>query len=133
MPLVIYSTKKERAEQSLLRVIGLLMPKEKTDMCHTIDDLASRLKQPVLGLRVAILFAMSSGELDALIEIRDLLEGVKVVLILPDTEPDTVARAHRLHPRFISDRQSDFVDVAAVVNRIFHHQPAWGAGKTCSV
>ena len=82
MSLVIYSTNKEGAEERLLRVIGLLMPKEKMDMCRSIDALSGELRQPVLGQRVAVLFAMSIGELDALIAIRDLLEGVKVILIL---------------------------------------------------
>jgi len=39
-------------------------------------------------------------------------------MIAPDTNPATLARGHILRLRFLSDGNSDFVDVAAVLGRM---------------
>jgi hypothetical protein len=39
-------------------------------------------------------------------------------LILPDADPQTIARGHNLRPRYLSNIQSDFQDVAAVLRKM---------------
>jgi hypothetical protein len=67
-------------------------------------------------LTVAILLASSKEELLDLLSLRDLLWDIKLILILPDSTPGSIAQGHLLRPRFLSDCGSDFVDVAAVLN-----------------
>jgi len=56
-----------------------------------------------------------------LLELQDLdqmLERLRVILILPDADPQTIARGHNLRPRYLSNIQSDFQDVAAVLRKM---------------
>ena len=43
---------------------------------------------------------------------------LRVILILPDADPQTIARGHNLRPRYLSNIQSDFQDVAAVLRKM---------------
>jgi len=118
MTLLIYSTTTSLKEKRLLRIIELMLPEKKFKFYRTIDDFSQRLRQPVLKQRILILLLNSPKELEDVLSIRELLEDAKIILIVPDTNPATLARGHILRPRFLSDSKSDFVDVAAVLRRI---------------
>lgn len=118
MTLLIYSTKMNDVEERLFRVIELLLPEKKIELYRSIDDLSVRLRQPVISLRIAILLASSTEELENIISIRELLEDIKIILIIPDINPASLARGHTLRPRFLCDCNSDFVDVAAVLGQM---------------
>ena len=118
MTLLIYSTTTSLKEKRLLRIIELMLPEKKFKFYRTIDDFSQRLRQPVLKQRIVILMLNSPKELEDVLSIRELLEDAKIILIVPDTNPATLARGHILRPRFLSDSKSDFVDVAAVLRRI---------------
>ncbi|NTW06910.1 MAG: hypothetical protein HGA29_03600, partial [Syntrophaceae bacterium] len=118
MTLIIYSTTMNAAEERLLRVIELFLPEKQFKFYRTIDDFSEYLRQPVLKQRIVILLAASGKELEDILSIRELLEDAKMILIVPDTDPATLARGHTLRPRFLSDCGSDFVDVAAVLGRM---------------
>ena len=105
-------------EKRLLRIIELMLPEKEFKFYRTIDDFSQRLRQPVLKQRIVILMLNSPKELEDVLSIRELLEDAKIILIVPDTNPATLARGHILRPRFLSDGKSDFVDVAAVLGRI---------------
>ena len=118
MTLLVYSKKTDSAEERLFRVIGLLMPEKKFELYRSINDLSKRLRQPVFNPRIAIFLASSRKDIQDILSIRELLEDTKIILIVPDTNPDTVAQGHALRPRFLSDCNSDFVDVAAVLGQM---------------
>ena len=118
MTLLIYSTTTSLKEKRLLRIIELMLPEKEFKFYRTIDDFSQRLRQPVLKQRIVILMLNSPKELEDVLSIRELLEDAKIILIVPDTNPATLARGHILRPRFLSDGNSDFVDVAAVLGRI---------------
>jgi len=118
MTLLIYSTTTSLEEKRLLRIIELMLPEKKFKFYRTIDDFSQRLRQPVLKQRIVILLLNSPKELEDVLSIRELLEDAKIILIVPDTNPATLARGHTLRPRFLSDCNSDFVNVAAVLGRI---------------
>ena len=63
----------------------------------------------------------SQEELIDIIHIRELFRDIRIVLILPDREESTVAKGHRLYPRFFSYIDSDFKEIAAVLNKMLNH------------
>jgi hypothetical protein len=127
MELLIYSTKTEGAGERLLRVTGLLLPEYKFEICRSVNELSRRLRQPVFGPTVALLLASSKAELQDILSIRDLLGDAKIILIVPDANPDTLAKGHTLKPRFLTYSESDFIDVIAVLKRMFSN---FGADKS---
>ena len=48
----------------------------------------------------------------------DLLQELKLVLILPDDDQDTIVKAHTLRPRYLSWVDQNFIDIGAVLRRM---------------
>jgi hypothetical protein len=87
-------------------------------MCSTPDPLPETV----------VLMAESSADLESFAAIRGRLEQVYFILVLPDASEDTIACGHRLRPRFVTYRDSDFHEIEAVLNRLGR-----GMGKYTSV
>jgi hypothetical protein len=115
MALLIYSKNTRGAGERLLSAISLLLPEDKFDICRSIGELSKRLRQPAFKPNVAVLLTSSREELQKILSIRELLEDTKIILIVPDTNPETIREGHMLRPRFLCDCDSNFVAVVAVL------------------
>ena len=102
----------------LLHKLRSVVPENQLTVCRTLKRLASILSRPGVHPEVVVLLASTRGDLDAVGAIHSLLSEARVVIVLPDMEEDTLARAHKLFPRFLSYMESDFQDVAAVVVKV---------------
>lgn len=121
MNLVLYANSKNGAGERLQEVIELMAPQEQVETFITVDGLDRKLRQPVHGVGIAVLLATSKKELLELYSLKDLLNDVKIILILPDSESETTTLAHKLWPRFTSYLDSDFKDVGAVLRKMIEH------------
>ena len=121
MNLLFYARVTDDIENRLQRMIEGLVPKDDTEIYRTIDSFANRLRQPRYNLAVAVLLAASRQDLLDLLSIRDLLDGIRIILVLPDREDGTIAKGHRLYPRFLTYADSDFLDVAAVLSKMLQN------------
>lgn len=124
MTVLIYSTKMEGAGERILQVIETVVSERNREIYLTISALSSRLRQPQTDMNIALLLASSKEDLIELLSIRDLLRDIRIILILPNSDPETVAKGHMLKPRFLSYCDSDFVDVAAVLSLMIRNQSA---------
>jgi len=118
MDLVIYANAENGAGERLRRAIELRVPIEQVTTFMTIDSLERKLRQPAHGLTIAVLLAASRQDLLELYAIKDLLDDIKIILILPDSESETTALGHKLSPRFISYISGNFDDVGAVLRKM---------------
>ena len=120
MNLLLYRTAAEGTGERLQSVIETLAPKVKAEIACTLDRLSCRLRQPKDDFTIAVLLAASRNDLADILSIHDLLCDIRIILILPDREDDTVAWGHALQPRFLSYIDRDFTDVAAVLAKMVH-------------
>ena len=77
-----------------------------------------RLKCFSHTIAAAVLFACTKDALSDILSAKELLEDVRIILILPDRLPDTISKGHLLRPRFMTYAESDFEDVRAVLNKM---------------
>ncbi|HPL62403.1 MAG TPA: hypothetical protein PK587_01430 [Syntrophales bacterium] len=101
--------------ERLQRVIEAIIPLEKIERCRSINSLALRLRQPLTDPSVAVLLTSTPNELIEIMPYRELLKDFRIVLILPDRNPATVAMGHLLRPRFVSHIDGEYLDIAAVL------------------
>jgi hypothetical protein len=47
-----------------------------------------------------------------------MFQGVRVLLVLPDTEEETIAMAHRFQPRYLTFVDKNIPALATVVDRM---------------
>ena len=95
-----------------------LHDKYKGEFCQAIDELANRLRGPKGDPIIAVLLAASQKELTEILSIRNLLDQLRLILILPDSNHDTITRGYSLFPRFLFHADTNFDWVTAVVYKI---------------
>ena len=105
-------------EERIQRAIGPQVLNEETEAYRTIDNLSQRLVRLGDKPTIAVLLAPTRKELLDLYSIRHQFSDLRIILILPDQEEETITRGHRLYPRFLSYVDSDFKDVAAVLGKM---------------
>jgi len=106
------------AGQRLLNIIGSKVPDKMIIIHRTIHELIRRLRRLEAEPRIAIIFISCRDELGDVIAIADLLLDIPIILILPESNKEMVAKAHSLRPRFLAYSDSDVREVSTVLSRI---------------
>ena len=65
---------------------------------------------------VAVIMVANREELVMLARRKNVWDRLWTILVLPDSEPETVTLGHALRPRFLTFTDSDFNDIVAVLN-----------------
>ena len=104
--------------RKLRHALGLVLPEKALVIRPTADELAVTLSKSHVRPEVVILLAASQQELGRVLGLEMLLRDRKIILILPDDSQASFARGCRLYPRFICDINSDFGDIAQVLEKM---------------
>jgi len=91
---------------------------ESMEVCRTITSLSRRLRRFESRPEVVVLLAADKKDLSELLAIRSLFRDLRIILLLPDREPETISKGHTLMPRFLAYCDSNFRDVTAVLNKM---------------
>ena len=118
MGLILYTSGKNESSASLLQIVKNAVPDQAVETYSSVDDLSERLHESLLDVSVAVLCAANRSELIKIIDLGSLLDELRLVLVLPDGEPDMIGKAHLLRPRFIASSQSDFSHLGQVLKRM---------------
>jgi hypothetical protein len=129
--LVFYSQVSGNSEKRLQRVIESVVPGWEGAVCRSIDDLSEQLLQPKNDLAIALLLAEKKGDLEDLLSMSNLFRTMRIILVAPDRDKETIAAAHLLRPRLLTYRDSDFADVFTVLTKIIadYHNPTEMGGR----
>ncbi len=118
MVLLFYANENEDAGQRFFNMNQGLPLEDRGEFYNTITDLTRKLRQPRGDLTIAVLLAGCREELLGFISIKNLLDRVRIILILPDREKDTISIGHKLYPRFLSYGDGNLKDVDAVLKKM---------------
>ena len=113
--------------EKVKRVIHLLVTTDDLDTFSRLEDFEKDLRTRLSARSIIIIHAGSKKHLDDILAARELLMDHKIILILPDTNPETVAMGHVLRPRFITYDDSDFLEMASVLRHLLF--PSEGEAK----
>ena len=122
---IFYASKNNGASKRLQRLIGSLVPENSLEINRTIKNLSKSLSHSRTYKTLAILLADNKADLLELLAICDLLINIRIILVLPDDEKETIAKGHLIYPRFISFITSDFKDVGATLEKILKTFDDW--------
>ncbi len=118
MTILYYTSGNTGISLKLLQVIEALTSKGQIETYKSIPSLSLRLRKPSVCKDIAVLLITTKDDLLEVLSIKDLLDSMRVILILPDRAADTVSRAYTIFPRFLSYADSDFRDVSAVLEKM---------------
>jgi len=116
--ILFYSSKRQAPGVSIGASLRTLVPDERVETYTSIEELANRLLHLVDHDAIVILQAGDRQELLRILSLRDVLQGVRVILLVPDREEETISLAHRLRPRFLANSESGFSDTMSVVQKM---------------
>lgn len=118
MKMLLYLPHEDGVGTKLLGIIEGLAVNGKIEIYRSIDSLVQRLRKPTFDIDIFILMAANKKQLSDILLIKEKLRDIKIILILPDRESDTISRGHELYPRFVSYIDSDFKEVGAVMEKM---------------
>jgi hypothetical protein len=121
MHVLVYGNQGNIVTQRLKEAIRRVVPLKHVEEYQTVESLSNGLRRPLLSQAITILLAENRGDLAGLLSIGDLLWDIPLILILPDSDEETISTAHTLRPRFLTFADSDFADLAAVLGKMLEY------------
>ena len=118
MTVFFYIPVNDDTSERFLHELETSVPKKDRKIFQSLDEFSCRLVLSSDNRRIAVLLLPSRQDLLSLFTIYDLLLDIRLILILPDRQADTIGMAHALHPRFLSYTDNNFKDVSAVLKRM---------------
>ncbi len=115
---LFYIPSDARAKRLIKQSSELFTLSTNAEICRTLESLSSRLVHMGSHPDIAVLLATSQKELSNIYSIRQLLADIRIILILPDRQPETISKGHKLYPRFLSYTDGSFKDIAAVLEKM---------------
>jgi hypothetical protein len=117
MSLIVYLSGTKESNEKLMRIIRDALPGAPLEVYLTIGELTRRLRQPFPDVNFAVLYAASRAELMEIIFLEKILGELRLVLILPDRDPEIMEKAHRLRPRYVAVAPDDYDRLQCVLQR----------------
>jgi hypothetical protein len=111
MASILYLPSENELERRFRKLLGFAAPKKKIGICHTV-------RKPHSNVRLAVLFTLNRQEIMDILALGDLMADVKIILILPDDDRDTLMKAHTLRPKYVTCADCDPIDIVTVFKRM---------------
>ena len=117
MNVIFFTSIDHSVANRLTRVLEVHVSRKELETFRNIDIFSERLHQPLPDPVVFVLQICSREELMDILPLRELLQDRRIILVLPDSEPETVSLGHILRPRFITYGDSDYMDMSAILGK----------------
>lgn len=99
----------------LEKIIRATVPEHSIQICGRIEDFPRNLRD---GTRIVVIVAADASELHRYIALRELLEDVRIIVVLPEDELEMVIEAQKLRPRFMACGESSFPWIGKVLRKM---------------
>jgi hypothetical protein len=122
--LIIYKKTRDAAEGQLQVLFESLVSKQNIDIYHSVGSLKQKILRTSYAEGIVILVAEKRDDLAELVPILDLFRKLRIILVLPDREPETIQIGYRLEPRYLSFIDRGYAEIKAVLQKML------GSGKS---
>ena len=102
----------------LCNVVMKSIPSESISIFQTLESFYDRARQGRTDISAAIVHISNMQDIHKLQALRDLISDMRIIMILPDNNEETLRIGHSFYPRYISFADSTFEDVTAVLQKI---------------
>jgi hypothetical protein len=122
MKVFFYAPPTEATGQRLLTIVRTMASDDVLEVYNNMGDLIQGLRRPLADPPIGVFLFEDQKDIEALLDVKPLASKVRSILIVPDREPETVALAHQLRPRFLAYADSDLSQVLAVLQKMLGQQ-----------
>ena len=121
MKVILYSALPGGLSIQVLGILNRAASPEQIEVYGDVQYLMQRLSLNLTDISILVLLVQKKQDLSDLLLIRNHIIGHRVIMVVPDQEPDTLSKAHLLYPRFLTYMDSDFEDLNAVLDKMTHY------------
>ena len=118
MQVLFYAPSGDQDGDRLQRTLDEMLPRGSVETHRTLTGLIQRLRNRNAEPEVVLLMPENRLELSGVYALLDELRDVRLVLVLPDGEDETIAMAHRLRPRFVTYANKDYSELQQVLQKM---------------
>jgi len=118
MDVLVYTTVSDDQRTGLEQLVRQAAPGIAIESYDTVEALSARLQSPVSERAVAVLYPATRSDLLDIMAIQHLLRDLRIILIAPDQDGETIAMAHQLRPRYLGYVSGDFGGLEAVLAKM---------------
>ncbi len=118
MKVIFFLPESTSALERFQGLVELVNSQAEAVVTRTIDDLTHNLRQPKHDLAFVVFFAGNKQELLNIIDLSGLLQDVRIIIVLPDRDTDTIRMGHKLYPRFLTDIEDKSNTLELVINKM---------------
>lgn len=118
MKVIFFLPESTSALERFQGLVELVNSQTEAVVTRTIGDLTHNLRQPKHHLAFAVLITNNQEELLNVINLSGLLQDVRIIIVLPDRDTDTIRMGHKLHPRFLTDIEDKSNTLELVINKM---------------
>jgi hypothetical protein len=121
MHILLYTDSDDNAvNDSLLSNFKSKVSAEYIESIDHMEKFTKRVHRLPKGIDIAVFLARDKECLCDLVSLKDFLDGISIILLLPDLEKDIVLIATKLYPSFMSKVDSDLGLVSDVLGNMFN-------------
>jgi hypothetical protein len=121
MQVLCYVAPDDKNRTKIMQNVRVSVKQDNIEYFATTDSLRERLLLNLSQKTVAVVSIATEKDLIDLYFIQHLLSKVLLVLLLPDTEPQTIAMGNRLHPCFMCSADIQTSDFIAILENIINY------------
>ena len=118
MIFILHGNQEEFAWNRLRRSIKTLVSEKDIEVMRSKETLAKRLSQVACGQAIVVLITNDRQDLIYFRSMIRLLRKARVLLIIPNSESETVRTGYKLEPRFLSTGPENLSEVRAVLGNM---------------
>jgi hypothetical protein len=118
MFLIMYSSTATQSSDLLQEIVQEATPHCSNKTCSSLEELLNTLRWPRNDKDVVLVLAPNKADLEHMCCLRQLFSDVRILLILPDRQPDTITSAHSLFPRFLTYADGNLLSLKAVLTKL---------------
>ncbi len=118
MWLIFYSKTATQYTAELIEKIAETFSADRIGVCRDRESLRTALLEPASNPWAIVLICSDRTDLLNVIAMRELMFCTPVILVLPDWDPETVAKGHTLRPRLLAWPGLASEEIVAVLQRV---------------
>jgi hypothetical protein len=118
MKILYYGPETSEGKESLTALLPLLAANKNSEFLHHPNQLRQRTRHPQGCPDLAVLVAATKIDLRELLANHEFFYDSRVVLVLPDSDKQTVLEGHALRPRYLTHVNGDPFELKAVVAKM---------------
>jgi predicted glycosyltransferase involved in capsule biosynthesis len=92
------------------------------EVCQTIESFLKKIRKIGNNQTINVIAVNGHSTLDSLLNDDILIEEINKIVVLMDHDQDTVSKAHRLRPRYITSSHRGLSDLTAVLEKMVQNK-----------